>query len=177
MGRSRYKIYEPTHPHFITLTVLHWIPLFTNQDSVKVLIDSFKHLQKSDNLKIYAYVILENHLHLVASSDNLEKTIKKFKSYTAKKLLELLQQQNVKTILEQLAFYKKAHKKETTYQVWQEGMKPKLIQDKKTMIQKIEYIHNNPVKRGYIDVAKHWRYSSARDYDGEFGLLEVERLW
>ena len=177
MGRSRYKIYESTYPYFITLTVLHWIPLFTNQDSVKILLDSFKYLQHSDNLKIYAYVILENHLHLVASSDDLPKTIKKFKSYTAKKLIELLQKQNVKIILEQLAFYKKAHKKETTYQIWQEGMQPKLIQDEKTMIQKIEYIHNNPVKRGYVDEAICWRYSSARDYNGTQGLIEVEKLW
>jgi REP element-mobilizing transposase RayT len=177
MGRSRYKIYESTYPHFITLTVLHWIPLFTNKNSVEVLLDSFKHLQKSDNLKIYAYVILENHLHLVASSDDLSKTIKKFKSYTAKKLLELLQKQNIKTILDQLAFYKKAHKTQTTYQIWQEGMQPKLIQNEKLMIQKIAYIHNNPVKRGYVDEARHWRYSSARDYEGDQGLLEIEKIW
>ena len=177
MGRSRYKVYEPTHPHFITLTVLHWIPLFTNTKSVDILLDCFMYLQKNDNLKIYSYVILENHLHLVASSDDIAKTIKKFKSYTAKKLLKLLQEENIKTILEQLAFYKKAHKKTTTYQVWQEGMQPKLIQDEKTMIQKIEYIHNNPVKRGYVDEARHWRYSSARDYDDEKGLLDIEKMF
>ena len=177
MGRSRYKIYEPTHPHFITLTVLHWIPLFTNTKSVDILLDCFRYLQKNDNLKIYSYVILENHLHLVASSDDIAKTIKKFKSYTAKKLLKLLQEENIKTILEQLAFYKKAHKKTTIYQVWQEGMQPKLIQDEKTMIQKIEYIHNNPVKRGYIDEARHWRYSSARDYDDKKGLLDIEKMF
>ena len=84
MGRSRYKVYEPTHPHFITLTVLHWIPLFTNTKSVDILLDCFRYLQKNDNLKIYSYVILENHLHLVASSNDIAKTIKKFKSYTAK---------------------------------------------------------------------------------------------
>jgi len=177
MGRSRYKIYEPTHPHFITLTVLHWIPLFTNTKSVDILLESFKYLQESDNLKIYAYVILENHLHLVASSDDIAKTIKKFKSYTAKKLLELLQKENIKTILEQLAFYKKAHKKTTTYQVWQEGMQPKLMENEKIMLQKIEYIHNNPVKRGYVDEAKHWRYSSARDYEGTKGLLDIKKMF
>jgi REP element-mobilizing transposase RayT len=177
MGRSRYKIYEPTHPHFITLTVLHWIPLFTNTKSVDILLESFRYLQESDNLKIYSYVILENHLHLVASSDDIAKTIKKFKSFTAKKLLELLQKENIKTILEQLAFYKKAHKKMTTYQVWQEGMQPKLIQNEKIMLQKIEYIHNNPLKRGYVDEAKHWRYSSARDYEGKKGLLDIEKIF
>ncbi len=69
MGRSRYKIYEPTHPHFVTCTILHWLPLFTNQESVQIIIDSLTHLQKSDNLVIFSYVILENHLHLVAQSD------------------------------------------------------------------------------------------------------------
>ncbi len=91
MGRSRYKIYEPTHPHFITCTILHWIAIFTNKDSVEIITESLKHLQQSDNLKIYAYVILENHLHLVASSDDIAKTVKKFKSYTAKEILKLLQ--------------------------------------------------------------------------------------
>jgi len=177
MGRSRYKIYEPTHPHFITCTVLHWIALFTNQQSVQIIIDSLKHLQQSDNLKICAYVILENHLHLIASSDDIAKSIKKFKSYTAKELLNLLQKQNIKTILDQLAFYKKAHKQETTYQVWQEGMQPKLIQSVQMMCEKINYIHNNPIKRGYVDEAKYWRYSSARDYEGVDGLVEIERMW
>ena len=152
---------------------MHWIPLFTNQESVQIIFDSLKHLQQSDNLKIYAYVILENHLHLVASSDDLPQTMKKFKSYTAKELRNLLQKQNVKTILDQLAFYKKAHKQETTYQIWQEGIEPKLIQTEQMMIEKITYIHNNPIKRGYVDEAKHWRYSSARDYAGRTGLVKI----
>ncbi|MDD3774461.1 MAG: hypothetical protein PHV08_00725 [Sulfurovaceae bacterium] len=45
------------------------------------------------------------------------------------------------------------------------------------MINKINYIHNNPVKRGYVDEAMHWRYSSARDYEGIKGLIDVERFW
>jgi len=177
MGRSRYKIYEPTHPHFITCTVLHWIPIFTRVESTDIIFDSLRYLQQSDNLKIYAYVILENHLHMVVSSDDIGKTMSKFKSFTAKNLLKLLQQSNATTILDQLAFYKKAHKKETTYQLWQEGIQPKLIKDDKMMIDRINYIHNNPVKRGYIDDAKYWRYSSARDYEEIKGLIEVERFF
>ena len=177
MGRSRYKIYEPTHPHFLTCTILHWIPLFTRKESVNILIQSFKHLQKVDNFKLYAYVILENHIHLVASSDDIGKSMRAFKSYTAKEILKLLQKENVRTILEQLAFYKKAHKKTATYQIWQEGIQPKLMQTDAIMISKIKYIHDNPVKRGYVDEAVHWRYSSARDYDGKVGLIEIERFW
>lgn len=177
MGRSRYKIYEPTHPHFLTCTILNWLPIFTRKESVDILIQSFKYLQKVDNFKLYAYVILENHIHLVASSDDIAKSMRYFKSYTAKEILKLLQKENATTILEQLAFYKKAHKATATYQVWQEGIQPKLMQTDTMMISKIKYIHENPVKRGYVDEAVHWRYSSARDYDGTESLVKVERFW
>lgn len=177
MGRSRYKIYEPTHPHFITCTILHWIPIFTRTQTTDIIFESLKHLQQSDNFKLYSYVILENHLHLIASSDDIGQSIRKFKSFTAKEILQLLQKNNVKTILDQLAFYKKAHKKQTTYQLWQEGIQPKLIKDDKMMIERINYIHNNPVKRGYIEDPIHWRYSSARDYYDVKGLIEVERFF
>ena len=82
MGRSRYKIYEPTHPHFITCIVLHWIIIFTNKESVQIIIDSLKFLQNNHDLKLYAYVILQNYLHLIASIDDLAKDIARFKSYT-----------------------------------------------------------------------------------------------
>jgi putative transposase len=110
MGRSRYKIVEPTHPHFLTCTILNWLPIFTRKESAEILIQSFKHLQQEDNLKLYAYVILENHIHLVASSDDITKSMRNFKSFTAKEILKLLQRENATTILEQFAFYKKAHK-------------------------------------------------------------------
>jgi hypothetical protein len=41
--------------------------------------------------------------------------------------------------------------------------------------QKLEYIHANPVRRGYVDRAEEWRYSSARNYAGEAGLIEIDR--
>ena len=175
MGRSRYKIYEPTHPHFITCTVLHWIPVFTNKKSVEIVLDSLKYLQEHNDLKIYAFVILENHMHMVVQSDDIAKDIGRFKSFTARKIIDLLQAEKVTAILDQLRFYKKAHKSDREFQFWQEGMQPKLIQNEAIMRQKIEYIHNNPVKRGYVDDAVHWRYSSARNYEGRDGVLEVER--
>jgi len=177
MGRSRYKIYEPTHPHFITCTVLHWIPIFTRTQTTDIIFESLKYLQKNDNLQIYAYVILENHLHLVASSDNIGSSMTKFKKYTARQIIDLLKSKNVKTILNQLEFYKKTHKKDRDLQFWQEGIQPKLITTEAMMIEKINYIHQNPVKRGYVDEAKQWRYSSARDYEGVEGLIGVENLW
>ena len=177
MGKSRNKVYEPTHPHFLTCTILHWLPIFTNQDSVQIAIDSLAYLQKSDNLTIFSYVILENYLHLVAKSDDIAKSMQKFKAYTAYELLELLKRKNATILLKQFAFHKKAHKTKSTYQIWEEGFHPKLIQSEAMMFEKINYIHQNPVKRGYIEEAEYWRYSSAKDYKGIEGLLKVERLW
>jgi len=176
MGRSRYKIIQPDLPHFITVTVLHWIPVFTRPDTVELLFDSLRHLI-IDGLKVYAYVILENHLHLIVQSQQLDKDIARFKSYTAKQIIQYLDENNVRPILEQLAFYKKAHKGDRAYQFWQEGGHPEWIQNEAMMRQKVEYIHQNPVKRGYVDKAEHWRCSSARDYMGMPGLLEVCRQW
>ena len=130
-----------------------------------------------DGLKLYAYIILENHLHLIAQSGQLDRDMARFKSYTARELIRFLKENKVKTILDQLAFYKKAHKRDRAYQFWQEGFHPEWIQNESIMRQKIEYIHQNPVKRGYVDKPEHWRYSSARDYLGMEGLLEVCREW
>jgi REP element-mobilizing transposase RayT len=123
----------------MTCTVLHWIPLFTRKESVEILLESFRYLQEHDQLTIYAYVILENHLHLIAQSNDIAQSMARFKRHTARKLLELLQKNNVTTILDQLAFYKKAHKSDREYQVWQEGIQPKLIQSDAMMINKINY--------------------------------------
>ncbi len=177
MGRSRYKIHEPTHPHFITCTILHLIPICTRQETVQIILDSLKHLQDEQNLKLYAYVILENHLHLIAQSQDIDKSMTNFKSFTAKQIINHLKEKNIKTILDQLEFYKKAHKRDRDLQLWQEGIQPKLIQNEAMIREQMNYIHQNPVKRGYVDDAKHWRYSSARDYEGVDELIEIEKFF
>jgi len=177
MGRSRYKIYEPTHPHFVTCTISHWIPIFTSKESVEIILNCLKFLQKEQRLKLYSYVILKNHLHMVIQSDDLQKSMESFKKFTAVQVLKLLHENNAINILEQLANYKKAHHKGKTYQVWEEGYQPKLMQTDAMMISKIKYIHRNPVKHGYIDDATHWKYSSAGDYEGNLGLIEIEKFW
>ena len=158
-----YTITQQDTPHFVTLTVLHWIPVFTRPQTVEIILDSLRFLMQ-EGLKVHAYVVLENHLHLILQSSQLDKDIARLKSFTARKLLDYL------------AFYKKAHKNDRTYQFWQEGVHPELIQSDSIMRQKIDYIHHNPVKRGYVDLAEHWRYSSARNYNGENELIEICKL-
>jgi putative transposase len=176
MGRSRYKIIHPQQPHFVTLTVLHWIPVFTRPETVNILLDTLRFLSK-DGLKVYAWVVLENHCHLLLQSNALDHDIARLKSWTAKNLIQHLAERNIRTVLDQLAFYKKAHKSDRTYQLWQEGVHAELIQSEEMMRQKIEYIHHNSVKRGYVEDAVHWRYSSAKSYAGQPGLLEICTGW
>jgi hypothetical protein len=80
-------------------------------------------------------------------------------------------------LLEKLHNAKEEHKTKSMYQVWQEGSHPQEIYGEKMLIQKIENIHNNPVRRGYVDEARYWRYSSARNYEGMEELLEVRTDW
>lgn len=174
MGRSRYKIFQQDAPHFLTCTINNWIPLFTRPATVQVILNALTYRQNHRQLKVFAYVILENHIHLLAQSKNLQKKISSFKSWTAQQLIQVLNQQGSNRILQQLAFHKKTHKKDRYHQVSEEGSHPQQIISEEMMLQKIEYIHHNPVERGYVDEAVHWRYSSARNYAGLDGLLAID---
>jgi putative transposase len=173
MGRSRYHVLG-TQPHFLTCTLVNWIPLFGQIRFAQVIIDSLNFLHRKQRLTLYAYVIMENHLHLIASSANLSKEIGDFKSFTARSIIELLKESRSEHLLSQLEFYKVKHKTTQQYQLWQEGFHPQMILNEQMFKQKLDYIHNNPVKRGYVDEPIHWRYSSFRNYVGGEGLVEIE---
>ncbi len=111
-----------------------------------------------------------------ASAENLSQIIKDFKSFTAKKIIEVAKTEDRKWLLNQFEFYKKKYKKDSSYQVWQEGFHPQMITEEEVLKQKIEYIHYNPVKRGLVDQEDHWIYSSARNYIGDKGCIELDFL-
>jgi hypothetical protein len=177
MTRSRYKVVDDAHPYFLTCTIVTWLPVFTRPETGQFVFDSWRFLQGKGRLVIYGYVILENHLYMIASAADLTKEIGDFKSFTARQIIDYLRSKNALTLLNQLQEFKARHKVDQTYQLWQEGSHPQQIQDEEMMRQKLEYIHLNPVKRGYVDEAVHWRYSSARDYAGQAGLVPVTIDW
>jgi REP element-mobilizing transposase RayT len=150
--------------------------MFGKVEFAEIIFNSLNFLQRQQRLKLYGYVIMENHLHLIASAASLSKEIGDFKSFTARCIIDLLKKNNSNYILNQFEFYKLKHKTKQEYQVWQEGFHPQAILDEEMFKQKLDYIHNNPVKRGYIDDPAHWRYSSYRNYMGQPGLLEVELI-
>ena len=171
MGRSRYKIKNEAYPYFHTVTVAGWQPVFTRQESVQILFDSFTWLQQNTDFKLHAYVVLENHLHFISSSNSQQ--IQQFKSFTARQIIDLLKARKATTLLDYFAYYKRKHKTDSHYQFWQEGSHPEEMSESEMFVQRLAYIHNNPVKRGYVDLPEHWRYSSARAYMGQESLLPV----
>ena len=176
MGRSRYKIIETDKTYFITSSVVNWLSLFALPALAGIVINSLNFLQQQQRIKIHAWVLMETHIHLVVTSANISAEMRKFKSYTARCIVDYLKINGPEFLLEQLKFYKKKHKNDQTHQVWQEGLHPKLIPDEQMLIKTIEYIHYNPVKRGYVDKSEHWRYSSSRDYSGLKGLVAIKPL-
>ncbi len=161
----------------MTATINQWLPLFTRPATVNIVLDSWRFLQRESGFQLYGYVILENHLHLIAASEDLSRDMQRFKAYAAKQIIAYLQQSGSERVLELLALLKRPHKIESEYQVWEEGNHPQLIETEAVMRQKLDYIHRNPGKRGYVDLPEHWRYSSARNYAGLEGLIEVVQEW
>jgi REP element-mobilizing transposase RayT len=177
MTRTRYKICEQRQPHFLTGTIVGWLPILGRPEAAQIVLDSWRFLQDHKRLEIFGYVIMENHVHLIASAEDLGKEIGDFKSFTARKIIDLLQSRGDRGTLGQLELFRARHKVDREYQFWQEGSQPKVILGDEMMLQKLEYIHNNPLRRGYVDDPTHWRYSSARNYAGLAGLIPVTTDW
>ncbi len=128
-------------------------------------------------MALLGYVVLENHVHFIASAEDLAKEVGDFKSYTARKIIDYLRFRNIGTLLDGLEYHKLRHKTDREFQLWQEGSHPKLIETEAVMRQKLEYIHFNPVKRGYVGDPTDWRCSSARNYAGIESLVPVTTDW
>jgi REP element-mobilizing transposase RayT len=173
MTVERYKIVDAEYPHFLTPTIKDWYPLFARPEIVAIVLNSLKYLQK-EGLIIYAYVIMENHMHLVAKSNRLEDDIQRFKAHTGLEIVKQLKMYN-QGVLHGFSFINNLTRSE--HKIWESGNHPVMIQNEEMMHQKIEYIHANPVRRGYVDEATDWRYSSARNYSDLPGLLDVETNW
>ena len=101
MPRSKYRIYETEYPYFMTCTVVGWLPVFTRHETVEIILNSWRYLAEHDSFSLYGYVILENHLHLLASAPELDDVIKRFKSFMARMIHDLLEERRIETLLKQ----------------------------------------------------------------------------
>ena len=161
--RSRYLVLEPWRAHFVTCTIVEWLPVFTSAACCDIVVRSLAHCREQKGLRIYAWVVLDSHLHASLGAADLSAVLRDLKSFTAKQLLAQLSSEGRDWLLHQLRDRRAAHKP-NEYQVWQEGSHPQAIMHEEMLRQKLEYLHNNPVKRGLVASPEHWRYSSAHEW-------------
>ena len=155
--------------YFVTLTVVGWIDIFTRQKYADILIENLKYCQLKEGLKIYAYVIMSNHIHIIAkrenSSLNLTELLGRFKSFTAKKIINELEEDNHESRKEWLLylfkFYAKNNKQCSKHHFWHYTNHPVELYTNEVIDQKINYIHQNPVRAGIVTDEAYYFYSSA----------------
>lgn len=180
-----YQIKEQDKLHFVTLQVVEWVDIFTRQKYRDIIITNLAYCQKNKGLEIFAWVIMSNHIHLLIKSKNAELSdiLRDFKSYTSKKIIEEIDSCNESRKEWMLKIFKDAafkHKRNSEYQFWTHENHAEYIFSNKFIEQKLDYIHNNPVRAGIVEKPEEYKYSSAKDYAGEKGLLEIEiimRQW
>ena len=174
--RSRYKAIVNDVPHFISSSTVNWIPLFNRNDVREILLEALRYRVENNIIKLHAYIIMPNHFHAILTTANITKTIKEFKSYTARLIVDLLKLENQTELLRKFEYFKKKYKTDSTYQIWQEGYHPEMIISMDMFNQKAMYIHNNPVKANLVKKAEDWPYSSASNYILGTGVLPIDVL-
>ncbi|KLU07567.1 Transposase [Rhodopirellula islandica] len=177
MSRSRYKFGEDYRPYFMTDTIVAWLPVFSYPAFTDVIFDSWRFLQGERDIRILGFVVMENHLHWIAVGPQIGKRVGEFKSFTATSIFHKMKRMGYGTLLQELEYFKLRHKVDQTHQLWQEGSHPQVMESDEVMWQKIEYMHHNPLRRGYVDDPLHWRFSSARAYARQPCLINVCTDW
>lgn len=175
--RSSYKILNKEGLFFVTSTIVDWIPVFKTHDEYQILIEAIKYNQIHKNLKLYCYVLLPEHFHLIVTGDNLTNIFKSIKGYTAKEIIKFLIRDKKSVILDKFREFKKEFKTKSEYQIWQESFHPQEILSDNIFQQKIDYIHMNPVRKSLVEEPEDWRYSSACFFSkGVEGVLRLNGL-
>jgi len=153
--------------YFVTLTVVDWIDVFTRRLYNDFLVENLTWNQQHKKLNIYAYVIMTNHIHMVASvtDGSLGDVLRDFKTYTSKELFRLIKENGQESrrdwmlrTFERAGKYNPLNK---NHQFWQNGNYPVVLYSPAVIDQKIDYIHDNPVRAGFVGSPHEFWYSSA----------------
>ena len=176
---TKYKIRDQQKLYFVSFAVVYWLDVFIRNEYKTILLDSLKYCQKAKGLEIYAWCIMTSHVHLIigTTGNKMEDILRDFKSFTSRSLKTAIQEHPAESRREwMLWLMERAGKKNSNnndYQFWQQDNHPIELWDNYMMDQKLEYLHMNPVLSGFVDRPEAYVYSSARDYAGEKGLLDI----
>ena len=164
---------------FVTFTVTGWVDVFTRPVYKHIMLDSIRYCQENKGLLLYSWCLMTNHIHMIASSEgnlSLDGIIRDLKKFTSKKLSKTIQnvpESRAEWILNMFRFRGSCHPKNIELKFWQDGYDCFELITASVFEQKLNYIHDNPVRAEIVEEPHHYLYSSARNYAGMPGLLNV----
>jgi REP element-mobilizing transposase RayT len=176
-----YIIRDQSLPYFLTFQVVDWVDIFSRKIYRDIMLSSFKYCREHKNLEIWGYVVMTNHVHCILRSkaNALSDTIRDFKRFTATHILEAVQKEAESRrdwMLKRFEFSARSNVRSSHYQFWEHDNHPMELTSAKFINQKLNYIHLNPVRAGFVNQAHEWLYSSASNYMLLPSLMEVDLI-
>jgi putative transposase len=178
---EKYKIRNQEKAYFITYAVTGWVDVFTRAEYKDLLLDNLRYCQKEKGLEVYAWCIMSNHIHMAVGtegSNKIEDIIRDFKKFTSVVIMKAIEENERESRREwMMDIFRKAaieSKKHQKYKFWQNEYHPKELFDRFVFKRCLDYIHRNPVKERIVENPEEYLYSSARDYAGLKGLLDIK---
>jgi len=184
MSGDRYPITDQNACYFLTITVVSWVDVFIRPVYKQIITDSLNFCVENKGLTIFGWCLMTNHLHLIAEAKEgykLSHIIRDFKKFTARSLLKAIESEPESRrdwMLYRFEFAGKYLKTVEKYHFWQDGSHAVCLDPHKPAMiwQRVNYVHENPVRAAIVEDAKDYLYSSARDYCGRKGLVKIELL-
>lgn len=179
MPADNYFINDQNAVYFLTFTVVDWVDVFTRREYKIVVAESLNYCIANKGLEVYAWCLMSNHLHLVCrATENyrISDIIRDFKKFTAKTILEIIETEPESRrdwMLYRFEFAGKFDNRISKYRFWQDTNHAIHLDHNELIDQKINYIHQNPVRAMIVERPEEYIYSSARDYSGEKGIVRI----
>lgn len=155
--------YPDNHVFFITSTVNGRVPLFKNPDIAKILVDNLVIAKRRYGFKLLGYVIMPEHWHFLqyfGRGDGCLSFIRDYKRFTSTKISGYLQYHESRLLCK----FRSSAKKKVKYSIWKEQARVLPLDDLDKIKEKLDYIHNNPVKRHLVNQPNDYLLSSASFY-------------
>jgi len=175
----KYKFHDSRNPHFITFSTVEWIDIFTRRDYYDTIVNSLAFCIENKGLNLHSWCIMTNHIHLIASSETnkLSYILRDLKKFTSVQLLEIIIDNPKESRRNWLKWILKSNGQQNPhnhhYQLWQQHNHPIVLEKNEHMDKALDYIHQNPVKAGFVEQPEDWVYSSAKEYAGLRNLLPL----
>ena len=182
MSSENYRVGKQDGIYFLTFTVSDWVDVFTRLNYKSIIVESLDFCRKNKGLKLYVWCLMTNHIHLVCSVEpplRMSDFIRDYKKFTAKSVLDDIQhlpESRRDWMLYRFEYAGKFDKRIENYRFWQDKSHPVELTTTDMIHQRINYIHENPVRTGIVDKAEDYLYSSARNYAGLSYVIEIDMI-